>query len=56
MSILATFAVSTGGLSLHPSGGQTIEPSLAQLHRLAEIVKSDEFPLIPGSGCRHRDT
>jgi hypothetical protein len=28
--------------------GQQIELSLAQLHRLAEIVKSDEFPLITG--------
>ena len=48
MSILATFAVSIGGVSLHPSGGQKIELSLAQLQRLAEIVKSNEFRLITG--------
>jgi hypothetical protein len=28
--------------------GQKIELSLAQLHRLAQIVQSDEFPLITG--------
>lgn len=28
--------------------GQKIELSLAQLYRLAEIVRSDEFPLITG--------
>lgn len=28
--------------------GQKIELSLAQLHRLAEVVLSEEFPLITG--------
>jgi hypothetical protein len=28
--------------------GQKIELSLAQLYRLAEIMQSDEFPLITG--------
>jgi hypothetical protein len=28
--------------------GQKMEPSLAQLYRLAEIAQSDKFPLITG--------
>jgi hypothetical protein len=35
--------------------GQKIELSLAQLYRLAEIVQSDEFPLITGLRLPHPD-